>query len=219
VRASRSHAAHDHKPDDHDATGHAGQVASRKVGQSHRNLAVDTEPLVGHAHTSSKEDSIWARPQPSSERAPGVQNGSFGGAGGCFFPRITVQMAYRPPRQIRVPRQCGYRGCVGGQGARLGAWSAITVLGSRPHAGSCRGRRGGCGVMGSEELSPADGATPAAQVGEAEDLRLLRRYEPVLRFTRGELFLPMRVDGLPRVFRTGNPRLVHAATSWLRYSS
>ena len=27
----------------------------------------------------------------------------------------------------------------------------------------------------------------------AEDLRLLRRYEPVLRFTRGELFLPMSV--------------------------
>ncbi len=28
----------------------------------------------------------------------------------------------------------------------------------------------------------------------AEDLRLLRRYEPVLRFTRGELFLPMSVS-------------------------
>ncbi len=48
--------------------------------------------------------------------------------------------------------------------------------------------------MGSEELSTAEGATPAAQVGEAEDLRLLCRYEPVLRFTRGELFLPMRVE-------------------------
>ena len=35
----------------------------------------------------------------------------------------------------------------------------------------------------------------AADVGgaAAEDLRLLRRYEPVLRFTRGELFLPMSV--------------------------
>jgi hypothetical protein len=28
----------------------------------------------------------------------------------------------------------------------------------------------------------------------AENLRLLRRYEPVLRFTRGELFLPMSVS-------------------------
>jgi len=28
----------------------------------------------------------------------------------------------------------------------------------------------------------------------AEDLRLLRRYEPVLRFTQGELFLPMPVE-------------------------
>ena len=27
------------------------------------------------------------------------------------------------------------------------------------------------------------------------DLRLLRRYEPVLRFTQGELFLPMPVEG------------------------
>src|SRR6201986_5189293 len=38
-------------------------------------------------------------------------------------------------------------------------------------------------------------AGDAADVGgdAAEDLRLLRRYEPVLRFTRGELFLPMSV--------------------------
>ena len=28
-------------------------------------------------------------------------------------------------------------------------------------------------------------------VTAADDLRLLRRYEPVLRFTEGELFLPM----------------------------
>ena len=34
---------------------------------------------------------------------------------------------------------------------------------------------------------------PAADSPAAEDLRLLRRYEPVLRFTRGELFLPMPV--------------------------
>lgn len=30
------------------------------------------------------------------------------------------------------------------------------------------------------------------------DLRLLRRYEPVLRFTRGEMFLPTRIDGYLR---------------------
>ena len=27
------------------------------------------------------------------------------------------------------------------------------------------------------------------------DLELLRRHEPILRFTRGELFLPMPTDG------------------------
>jgi hypothetical protein len=35
--------------------------------------------------------------------------------------------------------------------------------------------------------------SPAA-IRAAEDYRLLRRYEPVLRFTRGELFLPMAVE-------------------------
>ena len=44
MRISRSHARHDHKPDDRGATGHAGQATSRKVGQSHRNLA-----LIDHA--------------------------------------------------------------------------------------------------------------------------------------------------------------------------
>ena len=39
----------------------------------------------------------------------------------------------------------------------------------------------------------AEGIVPAADSPAAEDLRLLRRYEPVLRFTRGELFLPMPV--------------------------
>ena len=34
----------------------------------------------------------------------------------------------------------------------------------------------------------------SAGAGAAEDLRLLRRYEPVLRFTKGELFLPMPVE-------------------------
>ena len=33
-----------------------------------------------------------------------------------------------------------------------------------------------------------------AESSAAEDLRLLQRYEPVLRFTRGELFLPMPVE-------------------------
>ena len=39
------------------------------------------------------------------------------------------------------------------------------------------------GTMGVDEVAAA----------AAEDLRLLRRYEPVLRFTQGELFLPMPV--------------------------
>ena len=29
----------------------------------------------------------------------------------------------------------------------------------------------------------------------SEDLELLRRYEPILRFTNGELFFPMPTDG------------------------
>src|SRR5437763_16394583 len=36
-------------------------------------------------------------------------------------------------------------------------------------------------------------ATADAGGDAVGDLRLLRRYEPVLRFTRGELFLPMSV--------------------------
>jgi hypothetical protein len=43
VRVSRSHARHDHKPDDRDVTGHTGQITSRKVSQSHRNLTIDTD--------------------------------------------------------------------------------------------------------------------------------------------------------------------------------
>jgi hypothetical protein len=35
----------------------------------------------------------------------------------------------------------------------------------------------------------------AAPVIDAADLELLRRHEPILRFTRGELFLPMPTDG------------------------
>jgi hypothetical protein len=36
--------------------------------------------------------------------------------------------------------------------------------------------------------------TVAAEADAADNVRLLRRYEPVLRFTRGELFLPMPVE-------------------------
>jgi hypothetical protein len=46
--------------------------------------------------------------------------------------------------------------------------------------------------MDSEQLVSAVEATRAADA--AGDLRLLQCYEPVLRFTRGELFLPMTVE-------------------------
>ena len=46
--------------------------------------------------------------------------------------------------------------------------------------------------MAANYLFGDEGIAPAAH-DAAEDLRLLRRYEPVLRFTRGELFLPMAV--------------------------
>jgi len=49
--------------------------------------------------------------------------------------------------------------------------------------------------MASDGLSPAGVAAPAGGKGAADDLQLLRHYEPVLRFTRGELFLPMPVEG------------------------
>ena len=42
LRASRSHARHDHKHDDHDARGHAGQIASRKVSQSPFLVSLDS---------------------------------------------------------------------------------------------------------------------------------------------------------------------------------
>ena len=48
--------------------------------------------------------------------------------------------------------------------------------------------------MTSDELFRAEATACPAGVGAAEDLRLLRSYEPVLRFTRGELFLPMPVE-------------------------
>jgi hypothetical protein len=49
--------------------------------------------------------------------------------------------------------------------------------------------------MASDGLSPAGVTAPAAGMGAADDLQLLRHYEPVLRFTLGELFLPMSVEG------------------------
>lgn len=48
--------------------------------------------------------------------------------------------------------------------------------------------------MTSDELSRAQHIVDTAGLGAAEALRLLRRYEPVLRFTSGELFLPMPVE-------------------------
>jgi hypothetical protein len=48
--------------------------------------------------------------------------------------------------------------------------------------------------MTADHPFPAAVTFPAASMGAAEDLWLLQRYEPVLRFTRGELFLPMPVE-------------------------
>ena len=67
--------------------------------------------------------------------------------------------------------------------------------------------RGATDVLAGSELIQPDATIPAemgtaAAVGRttsaaqpsAEDLRLLRHYEPVLRFTKGEKFLPMPVE-------------------------
>ena len=47
--------------------------------------------------------------------------------------------------------------------------------------------------MAANELSGEERDSLDPENDAAEDLRLLRRYEPVLRFTQGELFLPMSV--------------------------
>jgi len=47
--------------------------------------------------------------------------------------------------------------------------------------------------MAANELSGEERDSLDPGNGAAEDLQLLRRYEPVLRFTQGELFLPMSV--------------------------
>ena len=48
--------------------------------------------------------------------------------------------------------------------------------------------------MTSDELAQPAAAGFSAGLGPAEQLELLRRYEPVLRFTQGEVFLPMAVE-------------------------
>ena len=50
-----------------------------------------------------------------------------------------------------------------------------------------------CGVTVADEQFRANAALASGH-GRAADLSLLRLYEPVLRFTRGELFLPMPVE-------------------------
>ncbi|MBO0837230.1 MAG: hypothetical protein J2P28_17220, partial [Actinobacteria bacterium] len=48
-------------------------------------------------------------------------------------------------------------------------------------------------AMAEQIVNRAEGASATA-VGPTDDVTLLRTYEPVLRFTSGELFLPMSVD-------------------------
>ena len=45
-------------------------------------------------------------------------------------------------------------------------------------------------MIGSTPIAPA--ADPEAQ--DADDLALLRQYEPILRFTHGEMFFPMPAE-------------------------
>jgi hypothetical protein len=68
--------------------------------------------------------------------------------------------------------------------------------------------------MTSDELPGARGAANAAKLGAAQDMELLRRYEPVLRFTQGEVFLPMPVEdylGECSLWRAGPGRRATAA--------
>lgn len=63
--------------------------------------------------------------------------------------------------------------------------------------------------MTGDEPFAADAAASAIGLGAAENLQLLRNYEPVLRFTQGELFLPMPVEdylGSCSLWRAGQPR-------------
>ncbi len=49
-------------------------------------------------------------------------------------------------------------------------------------------------LLARKDGASADAPRAPAERARAEDLRLLRSYEPVLRFTQGELFLPMAVE-------------------------
>jgi hypothetical protein len=63
--------------------------------------------------------------------------------------------------------------------------------------------------MTSDEPFAADAAAGTASLGAADNMGLLRRYEPVLRFTLGELFLPMPVEdylGKCSLWRAGQTR-------------
>jgi hypothetical protein len=46
-----------------------------------------------------------------------------------------------------------------------------------------------------QEGQPAPSSRPPGATGEADDLALLRTYEPVVRYTKGECFFPCAVDG------------------------
>jgi hypothetical protein len=64
--------------------------------------------------------------------------------------------------------------------------------------------------MTNNKLLRQDIAPSAAEESAAEDYQLLRQYEPVLKFTRGELFLPMPVDSYLEssgLWRSAAPRM------------
>src|ERR1700761_8777595 len=84
----------------------------------------------------------------------------------------------------------GVPGCPGCQRPPPGSPSGVT----RQMVSNLE-RRWEYGVMVGDGLSPAGEIAPAAGMGAADNLQLLRHYEPVLRFPRGELFLPMPVEG------------------------
>jgi transposase-like protein len=63
--------------------------------------------------------------------------------------------------------------------------------------------------MANDELFPAAATAPAAGAAREDDAWLLQQYEPVLRFTQGELFLPMPVENYLEscsLWRAAGPR-------------
>ena len=50
-------------------------------------------------------------------------------------------------------------------------------------------------------MAPKVAPVPAG----VDPVELLRRYEPVIRFTEGELFFPMAVDAVERPLRGAEP--------------